>query len=391
MKKRVALLRGNSLNPYEVQSYEPLLPEWDLVGITTWDNQFAAEKLPIPMRKVHAYTELARFIPPSLRKYPVFVLRNFFEVLVPCLNLAKHLRNFDLVHTADVQYYYSYQAAQAKKRLGFKLIVTQWENIPFAFERRNASHRRNRETINHVDLFLAVTERAKEALLLGGAPEEKIRVLPVGIDLARFHLAKRDPALCAELGIDEQDQIVLYIGRIARSKGLIELLCAFARLMRDPDMKFRRLKLLCVGSGDTFFFRRLIQRLDLAAHVCIHAGMAYERMSALHNLAEVFILPSLPTYHWREQLGMVLLESMACGKAVIATQSGSIPEVVGDAGILVQPYDHYSLYLALKDILLDSGLRSELGSKARARVEKHFDRLQIAAKIGAAYQSVLAQ
>jgi glycosyltransferase involved in cell wall biosynthesis len=87
---------------------------------------------------------------------------------------------------------------------------------------------------------------------------------------------------------------------------------------------------------------------------------------------------------------MVLLESMACGKALISTCSGSIPEVVGDAGILVQPYDHLSLYQALKTALLNDALRQQLGQKARRRVETHFDCRHVAAKIDEAYRSILA-
>ncbi len=389
MKKRVALLRGNSLNPYEMQSYAPLLLEWDLVGVTTWDNQFAAENIPVPVQKVHAYTELLKLFPRALRKYPDFLLRQLLELQVPCMNLMKYLQHFDIIHTADVQYYYSYQAVQAKKRYGNKVVVTQWENIPFALERRRASQNRNRETIAHADLFLAITERAKEALLLAGAAEEKIRVLPMGIDLERFRPAPRETILRDKLGMAPTDRIILYVGRLARSKGLIELLCAFARLLKDSDMPTQALKLLCVGAGDSDFFNHLIQRLGIAEQVRMIGGMPYDHMPAVHNLAEVFVLPSLPTHYWREQLGMVLLESMACGKAVIATLSGSIPEVVGEAGVLVQPYDHFSLYLALRRLLSDAILREELGRKARARVEMHFDRMQIAAKISEAYQAVL--
>jgi len=390
MKKRVALLRGNSLNPYEMQSYAPLLPEWDLVGVTTWDNQFAAENIPVPVHRVHAYTELMKLLPRALRKYPDFALRQLLELQVPCINLIKHLQHFDIIHTADVQYYYSYQAVQAKKRYGNKVIVTQWENIPFVLERRRASQIRNRETITHADLFLAITERAKEALLLAGAAEEKIRVLPMGIDVEKFHPAQRETTLCDKLGIAATDRVILYAGRLARSKGLVELLCAFARLLKDTDMKTQALKLLCVGTGDSEFFSRFSQRLGIAEQVQMIGGISYDHMPAVHNLAEVFVLPSLPTHYWREQLGMVLLESMACGKAVLATLSGSIPEVVGEAGVLVQPYDHFSLYLALRRLLSDAILREELGRKARARMETHFDRMQIAAKIAEAYRAVLA-
>ncbi|MGB9591603.1 MAG: glycosyltransferase [Candidatus Kryptoniota bacterium] len=76
--------------------------------------------------------------------------------------------------------------------------------------------------------------------------------------------------------------------------------------------------------------------------------------------------------YWQEQLGLVLLEAMACGKPVVSTLSGSIPEVIGNAGILVQPNDHIALYEALKKIINDSSCRESLGQLGRERVLNNF-------------------
>ncbi len=386
---RVALLRGDSLNRYEMQSYAPLLDVWELVAFTSYDNPFDLDDIKIPIQRVHATTELLRFFPSVVRRYADFTIRHVLELHAPFINLGKHLKGFDIIHSADAHYYYSYQAIQAKRRFGCKVVITQWENIPFLFEQRSWARRRKREVIAHADLFMAVTERAKEALLLEGVPEGKIRVIPVGVDLTRFQPAKGDPALRAALGIDTKDRIILYVGRLVRSKGLFELLYAFARLLRDPAMKHESLKLLCVGSGDQHLLAPMLERLGIANRVLMAGNFTYDKMPAIHNLADIFVLPSVPTYRWREQFGMVLLESMASGKPVISTCSGSIPEVVGDSGILVQPYDHFSLYEALKKILLDESMREGLQQKARARVESRFDCRMIAQQIDEAYRFIM--
>jgi len=385
---RVALVRGDSLNRYEMQSYEPLLAEWELVAFTSYDNPFDLDGLKIPIQRVHASTELFRFFPSAVRRYLDFTIRHVLEVHAPFVNLTEKLKDFDIIHSADAHYYYSYQAVQAKKRHGCKVVITQWENIPFLFEQRGWARRRKQKTLAQADLFMAVTERAKEALILEGVPAEKIRVVPVGIDLSRFQLAGRDPSLSATLGIETKDKVILYVGRLVRSKGLFELFNAFARLLRDPAMRDQPVKLLCVGSGDQNLVAPMLERLGIADRVLLAGSFTYDKMPAIHNLADVLVLPSVPTYRWREQFGMVLLESMACCKAVISTYSGSIPEVIGDAGILVQPYDHFSLYEALKKVLLDDSLRQHLGQKARARVESQFDCRMIAHRIDEAYRSL---
>jgi len=386
---RVALLRGDSLNRFEMQSYAPLLNEWELIAFTSYDNPFDLDDIKIPIQRVHSSTELFRFFPSLLRRYADFTIRHVLEVHAPFVNLTEKLKGFDIIHSADAHYYYSYQAIQAKRRFGCKVVITQWENIPFLFEQRSWARRRKQEVLTTTDLFMAVTERAKEALLLEGVPEEKIRVIPVGVDLSRFQPAQSDPSLHASLGIDTTDRVILYVGRLVRSKGLFELLYAFARLLRDPIMADQSIKLLCVGAGNKNIVAPLLERLGIANRVLMIGSFTYDKMPMIHNLADVFVLPSVPTYRWREQFGMVLLESMACGKAVISTCSGSIPEVIGDAGILVQPYDHFSLYEALKKVFLDDSLRYRLGQQARARVESHFDSRMIAQKIDEAYRSLL--
>jgi glycosyltransferase involved in cell wall biosynthesis len=114
-------------------------------------------------------------------------------------------------------------------------------------------------------------------------------------------------------------------------------------------------------------------------------------MPGIHNLADIFVLPSLPIRTWQEQFGYVLAESMACGKAIVSTMSGSIPEVVGDAGILVQPNDFVSLAQALEQLLVDADLRRSYGRRARQRAEDLFDANKVSATLRRHYDSLFEQ
>jgi thioredoxin-like negative regulator of GroEL len=88
---------------------------------------------------------------------------------------------------------------------------------------------------------------------------------------------------------------------------------------------------------------------------------------------------------------MVLIESMACGKAVVSTRSGSISEVVADAGILVQPNDHLSLYNAIKELICNKELRDTLGRKALIRAREEFDSKRTAEKVKEVFEKVLSR
>jgi glycosyltransferase involved in cell wall biosynthesis len=87
---------------------------------------------------------------------------------------------------------------------------------------------------------------------------------------------------------------------------------------------------------------------------------------------------------------MVLVEAMACGTPVIATRTGGIPEVVGDAGLLVAPLEPDALAEAVACLVRDASFREQLGQKARSRAVSKFDATHVARQIGDAYRQVLA-
>jgi hypothetical protein len=111
-------------------------------------------------------------------------------------------------------------------------------------------------------------------------------------------------------------------------------------------------------------------------------GRPYDGMRDLYNAADLFVLPSVSTRTWKEQFGMALVEAMACGTPVVSTTSGSIPEVVGDAGILVPANDPKELAGAVASLCLSGALRSELAGKGRARAVERFDSRVGAKRVG---------
>jgi glycosyltransferase involved in cell wall biosynthesis len=135
----------------------------------------------------------------------------------------------------------------------------------------------------------------------------------------------------------------------------------------------------------------LIRQLDLQHHISLIGRVAHSEIHHLHSMTDIFTLPSIAVRDWQEQFGIVLIESMSTGKPVVATLSGSIPEVVGDAGLLVQPNDHYSLYQGLKHLILDKQLKEQLGIRARNRAVEHFSQDVIASKLKSAYSTVLGR
>ena len=167
---------------------------------------------------------------------------------------------------------------------------------------------------------------------------ERIRIIPNGCDASIFHPAPRDGAR-RELGIAPEAQLLAYVGRLVPEKGLNELLDAVQSLSGSNP----QLELAMIGEGP--MHAQIVERLKAEPRLRVHmvgaqAPAAVARWMAAANLV------TLPSYS--EGHPNVLVEALACGRAVVATDVGGIPEVVDDGcGILVRPRDATALAHAL--------------------------------------------
>jgi glycosyltransferase involved in cell wall biosynthesis len=383
MKKRVALVRGPNLNAWETQSFTPLLDTFDIVGFTSYGHNFDVSAVPFPVKRLFSF---GQFFRPRIVRLSLNRLVGDYHDLQ---GLNGALPGFDIVHSAETFYYCTYQAARLRHSNRFKLVVTVWENIPFLNE--TAARKAIKASIfDAADLFLAISTRVKEAMILEGAPEEKIKVQMPGIDVQRFRPTAKDDQLLRRLKCSANDLIILFVANLYREKGVFDLLYAFRRVV-DRLGRGTQLKLLLAGRGrEETRISESIRRLRLEDHARVIGSFPYSSIPQLHNIADIFVLPSIPISTWQEQFGYVLVESMACGKPVISTLTGAIPEVVADASMLVPPNDFLSLANALEDLISDEKKRIELGQKGRQRVEEVFDSRRVAAQLKNHYEALLS-
>lgn len=368
-RPRVAIVRGPNLNPWEMQNYEPLAESYDLTAYTTTSPSFDISKVRLPVVRVPSHPEHAAYM--------------------QGLELA--LLDEELIFSADTTWMFSYQSAEIRKNSGKKLVCLQWENIPFAYEEQAGMRELKSAVREGADHFIAVTERAREALVLEGVDPGRITVVPMGIDTEWFRpdAALRDSCRAA-LGISPAEIVVLFTGRMVWEKGVYDLVHA-AKLAKaaQGDLPVRY---VMVGKGPE---REAVMaragEVGLAESFLFVESHPYDRMRDLNNAADLFVLPSISTRTWKEQFGMVLAESMACGTPVISTSSGSIPEVVGDTGILVPANDPGELAAAIASLCVSPERREELSAKGRARAVGRFDAKVVARQVGDVFARVLRE
>jgi starch synthase len=212
----------------------------------------------------------------------------------------------------------------------------------------------------------------------------RVHVIHNGID-AQQYTPDRDTAVLARYGIDPGRPSVVFVGRVTRQKGPQVLLRAATRL--DPQAQL----VLCAGQADTPELQAevsgLAQRLRAARSgvIWIPAMLAKPEVIQILSHATVFACPSL-----YEPLGIVNLEAMACGTAVVASDVGGIPEVVdaGRTGLLVPADDDAALAEAINSLLADPARAAQYGAAGRARAVAEFSWDSIAALTAELYASL---
>jgi glycosyltransferase involved in cell wall biosynthesis len=386
-RARVLVVRGHLAAPWDLQAWQRLPDRFDVSFLLTRNNVFDVRDVPLESVRVRAVRD---FLPRGrLGDAAAGVFGERY------LNPDSALAAADIVHAAELSFWFTGDMAERKARHGYKLVVTVWETLPLLDAFRNRHARAYRKAVlGAADLFITATERAREGLLLEGVDPERIAVSYPGIDLERFeHAARPDPP--------PHEHIVISPGRLVWEKGHQDVMRALAALDRGlvPAPAGVAPRLLVVGDGpERGRLERYASELGLADRVEFYS-VPYSDMPELYARASCMILASLsmaacsvylgdpPRCFWEEQFGLVLAEAMAAGLPVIASTSGAIPEVVGETGHFFSPGDWPKLAR-----LLAEGPLARPPAERVSHPTEHLARYSTAAaadRLAAAYDRVL--
>lgn len=203
-------------------------------------------------------------------------------------------------------------------------------------------------------------------------PESRFATVPNGINTELFYPVPKIPR--------EKNRIIVTNSADTPLKGLYYLLQAVADLTRKRD-----LRLVVIGTpkknGGVV---KLIRKLGIQRYVTFTGRISDADFVEQYARASIAVVPSV-----YEGFGLPVGEAMACGVPVISTTGGALPEVVGDAGILVPPADHRALSDAILDLLENPEKARALGEAGYKRVQTHFTWKKAAEKTVAAYREVI--
>jgi len=286
--------------------------------------------------------------------------------------LLEHLRP-DVLHIDEEPYNLAtYRALRAGQRLGAKTLFFSWQNLsrhyppPFGWLEQYV--------YAHADAAIAGTQAAA-AVLHGKGYDGELAVIPqFGVDPEVF--APRPSR-------EERPFTIGYAGRLVAEKGLRVLLEALGMVQAPWRLAIRGAGPLREEIMRWFARRSLASQLDFADQV------PSAEMPAFLNGLDLLVLPSLSRPNWQEQFGRVLVEAMACEVPVVGSDSGEIPEVLGDGGLTFSEGRAEALAGRITELRLDPARRRSLGRAGRQRVLEHYTHARIAAETAALYARML--
>lgn len=293
--------------------------------------------------------------------------------------LAKHMAAIlpDIVHIDEEPYNLAtWLAWRQAHQKGAKSLFFSWQNLdkqyPFPFRQME------KQVLAGVDYAIMGNMEAGQVWQKKGYAGPQ-RVIPqFGVDTALFcPPARRDEGRGFIIGAANR--------RLVPEKGVDLLLRAVADL---PGIW----RLHIAGDGPSRpSLVQLARDLGIAERVFFDGPISSAQMPAYLQQLDVLVLSSRTMPHWKEQFGRVLVEAMACETAVIGADSGEIPHVIGEAGLIFEEENVAQLRAHLLKLMQTEGLRHEMGRCGRQRVLQQYTQQQIAAQTVAVYQDILAK
>jgi len=288
----------------------------------------------------------------------------------------------DIIHVENEQSSWITCQALLYRRLfapRAKVVLFCWDNLRPEEQtlKTGAFEYLSRINRQFVDFFICGNQAGKEILTERGIPAERIAVLPqYGVDPDLFYpyAPERRQSCRRQFGVLPGQFAVGFVGRFVEEKGLLDLVEAIGVLRQVSQ---RAIVLVTAGQGELEDTVRL-RCAERGVSLIVLPSCKYNEIVEVMNALDVLALPSQSRPFWKEQFGRVLIEAMACGTPVIGSDSGEIPNVIGNAGLVFHKRDPGELLRCLSLCCENEPFRLDLRRRGLERVLNSFTNQTIA-------------
>lgn len=343
----------------------------------------AGPEIPVPK------TKILRFLTDFIKNLEEFTLQDKIS--------------YNLIHS---HYWLSGWVGQKLKEKWSLPLLHMFHTLGFLKEaaKKNRKEKESKERLRiekqimkKADYLITSTPWEKEQIVFfNNVDPAKIKVIPCGVDLGLF---KPIPMGKAKrfLGLSNEKEFILYVGRIDAIKGIDILIRAFDYIMKRHLRRTKELGLIIIGgevdltnreeNQEWQRLRRMVENLGLQERIAFWGPQRQDLLPYFYSAAQALILPSR-----YESFGMVALEAMACGTTVIASDVGGLPFTIkdGENGFLIPQGDWVCLAEKILEVVEDRELRKRIRQKSLKKI-KDFAWPIITQKVLSLYDSLIAQ
>lgn len=297
--------------------------------------------------------------------------------------LSKNIKNYDVVHLNCARSYQNNIVYKYAKKYSISYILQAHGSVLRIIERQTLKKLYDYvwgyKIWKDTTKVIALNRTEAEAYKMMGVTEDKIEIIPNGIDLSKFSNPPEKGEFRKKYSIPNDEKIVLYLGRLHKSKGLDLLIEAFSELATELDTA----KLMLIGpdGGDRLLIEKRAEDLNIGDMV-IFTGLVpdKEKMMAFID-ADVFVTPRFYGFP------ITFLEAMACGTPIVTTNAGDFIEGIDNEVGYVTRYDEKELKNALLKVLTDEKLKNSFKEKAKKK-SKGYSWDRIVGKLEKVYEEV---
>ena len=300
--------------------------------------------------------------------------------------IKKQIRDFDVVHVHEHRQTLSIIACYFARRYGIPYVVQAHGSVLPFFQKEGLKNIFDKvfgfKILHGASKVFALTEVEKEQYLKMGVEEDRIEIVPLGINIEEYSDLPEEGIFREKFNISKDDKLIIFIGRVHEIKGLDLLIDAFKELADSED----DVKLAIVGPDDGYMdaLNLRIAECDLSDKVFV-TGPLYksEKQEALVD-CDLFVMPSK-----YESFTTSGLEAMACGKPLVLTKNNHIHDWVDGSVGLACDDDKMSLKDAMAEVLFDEELSKKFGMNGRRLIQEKYNWDMINEQILNIYESII--
>ncbi|AXV38911.1 glycosyltransferase [Methanobacterium sp. BAmetb5] len=300
--------------------------------------------------------------------------------------LDTNLKDFDIIHMHNFRSYQNNVVRTYAKKYNIPYILQARGSVLPFFQKQNFKKIYDfiwgYKILNDAKMVIALTNGELKQYQQMGVRSDKIKIIPNGIDLSEYQLLPARGKFRKKYGIKTDENVILFLGRINKIKGIDLLINSFSDISKELDM----VKLVIVGPDDGFlnYIKQMIIDLKLSDKVIITGPLYNKAKLEAYVDADVYVLSSR-----YETFPNTVLESLVCVTPVVMTKNCGIADIIDKNGGIVADHDIQHLKQAIITLLTNKKLRSKYAKNGRRIVETKFDWLNIIKNLERIYMDIL--